>query len=55
MRKRDKVRVNGEVYSSLAKAFLALGLPLTRHQTFRRILKEQRRAEWEGYEFEIVE
>lgn len=55
MRKRDKVRVSGVVYASLAKAFVALGLPLSRHQVFRRRLKSERRAEFEGYEFEIVE
>lgn len=55
MRKRHRVRVEGKEYASLAKAFVALGLPLTRHQTFRKKLKAELRAEFEGYEFEIVE
>lgn len=55
MRKRDKVRVEGKEYSSLAKAFTALGLPLRSHQAFRRKLKELRKATYEGREFEIVE
>jgi len=55
MRKRDRVKVAGKEYSSVAKAFVALGLPMSRHQTFRRVLKAQRKAEFEGYEFEIIE
>lgn len=55
MRKRDKVRVEGKEYTSLAKAFVALGLPLSRHQHFRRRLKALRKADFDGYEFEIVE
>lgn len=55
MRKRDKVRVQDTVYSSLAKAFVALGLSLQSHQTFRKRLKAERRAEYAGYVFEIVE
>lgn len=55
MRKRDKVRVKGKEYSSVAKAFIALGLPLSRHQHFRQRLKALRKADFDGYEFEIVE
>ena len=55
MRKRDRVRVDGEEYRSVAEAFTALGLPMNKHQAFRRLLKANRKAEFGGYEFEIVE
>ena len=55
VRKRNRVRVNGVEYGSVAKAFLALGLPMRRHQTFRRLLKANKVAEFEQYEFELLE
>jgi len=54
-RKRDKVRVDGTIYASIAKAFIALGLPFNRHQVIRRELKQKRKLIYRDYEFEIVE
>jgi hypothetical protein len=38
----------------VAAAFVALNLPMTRHQSFRKKLKIEKVAEFEGYKFEMV-
>jgi hypothetical protein len=53
-RQHNKVRVNGQEYKSVAAAFIALGLPLLKHQVFRRKLKAEKQAEFEGHKFELV-
>jgi hypothetical protein len=53
-RVQNQVRVNGEKYRSVAAAFIALNLPISKHQTFRKILKKQKTATFEKFEFELV-
>jgi hypothetical protein len=48
------VRVAGKEYKSVAAAFIALGLPLLKHQVFRKKLKAEKQAEFEGHKFELV-
>lgn len=55
MKTKNKVLVNGVKYHSVCAAFLALKLPLARHQLFRKKLKIEKKASYDGYEFEIVE
>ena len=52
--KQHNVRVGDKEYKSVAAAFAALGLPMWKHQAFRKLLKAQKRAEFEGHVFEIV-
>lgn len=49
-----KVRVNGCTYSSVFKAFVQLGLPVSKHQAFRKHLKAVRRADFAGHLFEVI-
>jgi hypothetical protein len=53
--KHTAVMVKGKQYKSLAAAFMALGLPMARHQLFRKKLKEEKSAEFEGIVFTVVE
>lgn len=53
--KHTAVMVKGKQYKSLAAAFMALGLPMARHQLFRKKLKEEKSAEFEGIMFTVVE
>lgn len=39
-----KVKVGGKEYTSLYKAFVELGLPIWQHQSFRKVLKQIKRA-----------
>jgi hypothetical protein len=50
----NRVRVGGQEYKSVAAAFIALGLPLLKHQVFRKKLKAEKQAEFEGHKFELV-
>ena len=54
-RKQNAVLARGQQYKSLAAAFMALGLAMARHQTFRKKLKAQKTAEFEGIVFVLVE
>ena len=54
-RKQNAVMVRGQKYKSLAAAFMALGLSMARHQTFRKKLKAEKSAEFEGIVFVLVE
>ena len=54
-RKQNAVIARGQQYKSLAAAFMALGLSMARHQTFRKKLKAEKTAEFEGIVFVIVE
>jgi len=49
-----RVKVNGVEYRSVLAAFVALGLPLGKHQRFRIKLKKERKAEINGHVFEVV-
>jgi hypothetical protein len=49
-----RVKVNGVEYKSVVAAFVALGLPLGRHQRFRIKLKKDGKAEINGHLFEVV-
>lgn len=49
-----KVRVNGCTYSSVFKAFVQLGLPVSKHQAFRKHLKVMKVATFSGYKFECI-
>ena len=51
---QNKVKVNGTVYRSVAAAFVALGLSLSKHQAFRKKLKTDKKAKFEKFEFELV-
>jgi len=53
-RTHNKVRVGDKEYKSVAAAFIALGLPLLKHQAFRKKLKAETKAEFEGHQFELV-
>ena len=53
--RHNAVMVRGKQYRSLAAAFMALGLPMARHQLFRKKLKEEKTAEFEGIVFTLVE
>ena len=54
-RVQNNILVNGTArYRSVAAAFVALNLPMTRHQSFRKKLKIEKVAEFEGYKFEMV-
>jgi hypothetical protein len=57
-RKRDKVRVDGNLYGSVYKAFVALHLPVEQHEAFRGDLKHMTRLPFtlkgRAYEFEIA-
>jgi hypothetical protein len=46
--------VGDKEYKSVAAAFVALGLPLLKHQAFRKKLKAETKAEFEGHQFELV-
>ena len=50
-RTQNQVRVNGTKYRSVAAAFIALNLPISKHQAFRKILKKQKKATFENIEF----
>ena len=49
-----KVKVDGVEYSSVAKAFAALNLPMSKHQKFRKLLKEKGKMKFDKHLFEIV-
>lgn len=51
---KNKVKVGGEVYRSVAAAFEALKLPMSKHIAFRAKLKQQGRATFEGHTFTVV-
>lgn len=51
--KKDKVKTGGEIFSSLAKAFAKLKLPMSGFSKFRKELKEKARAVYEGHTFTI--
>lgn len=51
--KKDKVKVGGEVFGSLMKAFKKLRLPLTGFTAFRKELKKAGRAVKDGHTFTI--
>lgn len=51
---RTAVRVDGVEYRSVRAAFIALGLPLSKHIRFRMALKAAGKAEFEGRVFEVV-
>jgi hypothetical protein len=57
-RKRDKARVDGKLYGSVYKAFVALHLPVKQHEAFRGDLKHMTRLPFtfngRSYEFEIA-
>jgi hypothetical protein len=53
--KHTAVMARGKQYKSIAAAFMALGLPMARHQLFRKKLKEEKSAEFEGIMFTVVE
>ncbi len=53
-RVQNQVRVNGEKYRSVAAAFIALNLSLSKHQAFRKKLKVEKKAKFEKHEFELV-
>ena len=52
--KQHAVVVNGQRYKSVAAAFAALNLPMHKHQAFRKKLKVDRKAEFDGIVFEIA-
>jgi hypothetical protein len=52
--KQQKVKADGKSYRSVAAAFAALGLPMHKHQVFRKKLKAEKKAEFEGVMFEIT-
>jgi len=52
--KQHGVVVNGQKYKSVAAAFAALNLPMHKHQSFRKKLKVDRKAEFDGIVFEIA-
>lgn len=47
--------LNRAYYKSTFKAFVALGLPLAKHTTFRAKLKKEGKAEINGFHFRLVE
>lgn len=47
--------VSHGLYKSTFKAFVALGLPLAKHTTFRAKLKKEGKAEINGFHFRLVE
>lgn len=47
--------VSHGLYQSTFKAFVALGLPLTKHTTFRAKLKKEGKAEINGFHFRLAE
>lgn len=51
---KNKVKVGGEEYRSVAAAFEALKLPMSKHIPFRAKLKAHGRAAFEGHTFTIV-
>jgi len=53
-RTQNRVKVNGKEFKSVAAAFVALGIALTKHQAFRKKLKAEKKAEFEGHEFELI-
>ena len=53
--KHTAVMARGKQYKSIAAAFMALGLPMARHQLFRKKLKAEKTAEFEGIVFTVVE
>lgn len=52
---RHAVKVGKETYRSVRAAFDALGLDLAKHVAFRGKLVAEKKAEFEGHKFEIVE
>lgn len=52
--KQHAVKVNGKIYKSVAASFLALDLPMHKHQAFRKKLKIEKKAEFDGHKFEIA-
>jgi len=53
-RVQNQVRVNGTKYRSVAAAFIALNLPISKHQVFRKNLKKAKKLKFEEYEFELI-
>lgn len=51
--KQHKVKADGKTYRSVAAAFKELKLPMHKHQVFRKKLKKEKKAEFEGIMFEI--
>lgn len=51
---RNAVEVDGIRYKSVKAAFVALGLPLEKHQRFRKQLKEVRVICGHGLDWEII-
>lgn len=51
---KSKVKVGGEIYRSVAAAFTDLKLNFNKHAAFRKLLKEQGRATFEGNVFTLV-
>lgn len=52
--KQHGVKVGDKTYKSVAAAFVALNLPMHKHQTFRKKLKAEKKAEFDGHVFELV-
>jgi hypothetical protein len=52
--KQHKVKVGDKTYKSVAAAFEDLKLPMHKHQVFRKKLKAEKKAEFDGYVFELV-
>ena len=52
--KQHGVKVGDQTYKSVAAAFVALNLPMHKHQSFRKKLKVEKKAEFDGHVFEIV-
>lgn len=52
---RHSVEVDGVAYGSVAKAFKALGLPMSKHIKFRGELKKAGEGVFEGHDFRLVQ
>lgn len=52
---RHKVKVHGELYGSVAKAFTALKLPMGQHIKFRMELKAAGAKTFDGHKFTLVQ
>lgn len=52
---RNRVTVGGTEYRSVAAAFVALGLPLSKHIAFRKELKAATKATFDQHQFSILE
>lgn len=53
-RTQNKVKVNGVIYRSVSEAFFKLKLPHAKHIVFRKKLKAEKKATFDGVEFELV-